>query len=107
MNTDITVTVHPTRYEVCALPADHRDRRHYVITVENRGRDRWAVVHNGLCLAVDGEWDDEPSPSEQDDQWLYGHQYDFAAAMLLARDAAPNVEVNGRTATEVAQEATS
>lgn len=96
------VTVRPITYEVSLLPMGNINRRYYAITVEWRGADRWAVMHMGYCLSVDGEWDCEMQVSNRDDGWLDEHRFSLTVALHLAKAAAPKVEVNGRTASQVA-----
>ncbi len=91
-----------SRYTVSVLPADHDAARHFTITVEHRGRDRWAVCHLGRCLSAGGGWSDEPRPSDATDEWLDGHRFDLDTALRLAEQAAPGLVCNGRTAAEVA-----
>lgn len=47
--------------------------------------ETWAVrTPFGLCLALDGEWDDEPSPSNRTDEWLTQHRFTDAASAYAA-----------------------
>ncbi|MGI5162731.1 hypothetical protein ACQEU3_46995 [Spirillospora sp. CA-253888] len=97
-------TVRATRYAVCALPDDHEWRRHFVIHVEWRGDDRWAVVQPGEpapCLSSDGTWDWEMRPSERTDEWIATHRFDLDTALRLAEEAAPHLTVNGSTPADV------
>jgi hypothetical protein len=86
-----------TEHTVCALPEDNVNYWHYAITVAYRGDGLWAVLNGGYCLGADGDWDYKPSPSGRDDDWLGGHRFDEAAALLLAEREAPKVTVNGFT----------
>ncbi len=36
-------------------------------------------------------------PSERDDDWLDAHRFDLDTALMLAKEAAPKVTVNGFT----------
>lgn len=92
-------TVQPTRYEVSCLP-EGEDRRHFALTVEYRGADRWAVARHGQCLAADGTWSYEPSPSNREDEWIAAHRFDLDTALRLAREAAPLLTVNGYTVSD-------
>lgn len=87
-----------TQYSVCSLPEDGINSHVYEITVEYRGNDRWAVKRHSQCLGSDGTWDWESIPSEREDDWLDGHRFDLDTALKLAREQAPLVTVNGRTA---------
>lgn len=89
-----------TEYTVCVLPEDDPNRSVYAVKVANRGHGRWAVVLRSMCLNRAGEWDWEPSPSSRDDEWLTEHRFDRDEALRLAREAAPHVLVNGKTAAE-------
>ncbi|MET8826053.1 hypothetical protein ABZX40_13355 [Streptomyces sp. NPDC004610] len=94
--------VRATQYAVNLLPESENTLggHAYEITVEYRGHDQWAILRGHQCLGADGTWDWEPIPSERDDAWLTGHRFDHDAALRLAQEAAPHVEVNGRTATD-------
>lgn len=94
-------TVTATRYEVSLLPEDDINRPVYTITVESRGDGRWAVCWMRECLATDGTWSHEPIPSSRDDAWLANHRFDLDTALRLAREQAPQITVNGMSATEV------
>lgn len=99
---DIPVFEMPTTYTISALPLEHEDALLYEITVEWRSADRWAVCRPKRCLGADGQWDWESIPSEREDEWLATHRFDRDTALRMAREAAPNVRINGRTAREVA-----
>lgn len=92
--------VEATQYTVSVFPEDSINRHVYDITVEQRSPARWAVCRMRNCLGADGEWDWEPSPSNREDGWLESHRFDLDTALRLAREAAPGVIVNGRTAVE-------
>jgi hypothetical protein len=93
--------VQATRYEVSIFPADARPRRHFTITIEWRGDNRWAVLDGHYCLGSDGQWEYEPLPSNRDDAWTASHRFDLETAQELARKAAPFLIVNGRTALDI------
>lgn len=90
-----------TRYDVCALPEEHPDYATFVITVEDRGRGRWAVCRGKRCLGVDGFWDWEPLPSSREEAWLEEHRFSLDEALELAAGAAPNVQINGARPADV------
>ena len=92
--------VEVTQYTVTVFPEDSINRHVYDITVEQRAPGRWAVCRMRECLDASGEWDWEPIPSERDDGWKALHRFDLDTALRLAREAAPGVVVNGRTAVE-------
>ncbi|MFK0140670.1 hypothetical protein [Streptomyces murinus] len=99
--------VQPTRYTVNCLPEDGGLNSHvFEITVEYRGNGRWAVLRHGRCLGSNGEWDYELRPSEREDEWLANHRFDLDTALKLAKQAAPNVTVNGFTVTDALRMAT-
>nr|WP_266854099.1 hypothetical protein [Streptomyces sp. NBC_00340]MCX5137617.1 hypothetical protein [Streptomyces sp. NBC_00340] len=85
-------------YEVSLFPRDHDARRYFTITIEWRGENQWAVLDGHYCLGVDGEWEYEPLPSAREEGWLETHRFDLDTAQRLARNAAPHLVVNGRTA---------
>ncbi|MDX3637800.1 hypothetical protein PV728_48030 [Streptomyces europaeiscabiei] len=90
--------VQATRYEVSLFPEGAEPRRHFTITVEWRGSQSWAVLDGPYCLGKDGGWEYEPLPSNRDDEWLAAHRFDLDTAQQLAKQAAPHLVVNGRTA---------
>ncbi|MEU6057959.1 hypothetical protein [Streptomyces sp. NPDC047097] len=90
--------VQATRYEVSILPAGDINYSVFVLAVEWRGGDRWAVVRHRECLAADGNWSWESLPSEREDEWLAKHRFDLDTALALAREHAPRIWVNGHTA---------
>lgn len=97
MTTTPEARVQATAYTVNCLPEDDTDGHVFALTVEYRGRDRWAVLRHGRCLGTDGQWDYEVRPSEREDDWLATHRFDLDTALKLAKEAAPRVRVNGFT----------
>jgi hypothetical protein len=101
----------PTEYQVSVFPDemfDSEDMRTaeaahtWALTVVYRGRGKWAVTQGGhQCLGTDGEWDWEMRPSEREDEWLAAHRFSLDAALGLAREHAPKVTINGRTALDI------
>lgn len=89
--------VRPTRYEVSCLPADDINAHCFTVGVEWRGGDRWAVTRYSQCLGRDGAWSYESIPSERRDDWLAGHRFSLDEALILAKEHAPKVRVNGWT----------
>lgn len=89
-----------TEHWICALPENHDNYRHYLITVEYRGDGMWAVCSGRDCLGSDGEWEFEPSPSNRDDDWLATHRFDEQTALRLAKEQAPLMTCNGITVQE-------
>jgi len=103
------VYVHGSRIELCCLPLDWNTRLpyadyrfHWMITVEWRDHNQWAVLHSSrFCLGTDGEWDWEPSPSNREDDWKASHRFPLEEALQLAVQWAPKIKVNGVTALDV------
>jgi hypothetical protein len=93
-------TVQPTRYDVSLLPDDDINHRAFLITIEQRGDGKWAVMHCGFCLGVDGTWDFESIPSGRVREWLRGHRFPLREATQRAVEVAPFVTVNGHTAAD-------
>jgi len=90
--------VQPTGYTVTCYPHEDINAEVFSIQVEYTGHDRWAVrLRGSRCLAVDGQWEWEPIPSERDDEWLAEHRFDLDTALRLAKEQAPHVTVNGIT----------
>lgn len=96
-----TPSVKPILYEVTLLPEDDINHNVFVITVQDRGHGRWAVIHNGSCLGADGVWDFGVKEYDRGEAWLDNHRFDLDTALRLASQAAPHVVVNGHTAAEV------
>ena len=94
--------VRPTQYVINLLPEseDVLGGHCFEITVDYRGHDRWAVLRGRRCLGVDGQWSWESIPSEREDDWIATHRFDLDTALRLAKEAAPGVTVNGRTAAD-------
>ena len=46
------------------------DRVKKEVFIEWRGQGSWGVFISGLCLGKDGQWYDEPSPSNRTDEYL-------------------------------------
>ncbi|MDX3637798.1 hypothetical protein PV728_48020 [Streptomyces europaeiscabiei] len=99
MNTPEPI-VQPTAYSVNCLPEDGIDSHVFEITVEYRGKDRWAVKRHSQCLSSEGVWEWEMRPSEREDDWLDTHRFDLDTALKLAKEQAPLVTVNGFTVTD-------
>lgn len=98
---DIPVaTCQPTTYEVSILPEGDVNRPVFAITVQYRGDGRWAVTRHGSCLGADGTWDFGIKEYDRGDEWLNAHRFDLDTALLLARERAPHVVVNGHTETD-------
>lgn len=99
-----SVILHAKLTEVTfsVLPESSVNHGTYAVTVAYRGDELYAVLHRGFCLAADGTWDYEPRPSSREDDWLATHRFDYDTASQLAREHAPKVIVNGRTAAQQA-----
>ncbi len=79
-----------TEHAVCALPADHRDWRLWVIRVQRQGStDSWVINHGNYYLVPHGEW----HPYKPD-----ALRFDERMALEVAEHWAERVEVNGMTA---------
>jgi hypothetical protein len=89
--------VHPTRFDVSCLPLDDINAHGFTLTVEYRGRGKWAVLNSRWCLSSTGEWEWESIPSEREDDWLETHRFDLETAQRLAVEAAPKMVCNGWT----------
>lgn len=93
--------VKATCYRVCSLPEDNINHRYFVLHVEYRRDGQWVVCQQGnlkLCYGKDGSWEWESGVT---DEWIAKYRHDFDTAIRLAKEAAPQVTVNGRTAAEV------
>ena len=91
------LTAHPTRFTINAHPLPESvNGRKYAINVEYRHAGLWAVNHLGELLGSDGLWTYDNRTSGAQVEFVHT----FDEAMRLAREAAPTVQVNGRTAAE-------
>lgn len=63
--------------------------RHYVIRVQWRGGDRYAVMQGRYCYGTDGSWDWEPQPSSREDDWTDTHRFSYDEACAIAVREAP------------------
>lgn len=104
-HTDPPVQVDVTRYEVSVLPADDINRKHFTLYVEYQrhwypGGGQWSVHDGHDCFSADGVQADGITVYGRDDDWIKAHRFDLETALALARKLAPNVTVNGHTATE-------
>jgi hypothetical protein len=98
-------SVRVTRYEVSCLPEDNINHRYFKLHVEHRGSGHWIVCQDGLprlCLGRDGTWEYE---SAVDDEWIAMRTFDEETALALAREAAPDVTVNGYSVAHFLQRA--
>jgi hypothetical protein len=77
-----------TEYTVSCLPEGNPECRHFDITVEHWRGALWRVKHCGYWLTVPGDW----SPD-----YRQATHADLDTALLLARQEAPKVTVNGYT----------
>ncbi|MFF4026902.1 hypothetical protein ACFYY5_29040 [Nocardia elegans] len=93
----IEPSVDVIRYEVSCLPWDHPERDSFAITVEYRGRGKWAVSRFTRCYDIDGSPDWEPIPSERTDEWLARYRHDLDDALRIAREVAPGLKNWRRT----------
>ncbi len=91
-----TITVRPVTFYVTGLPEDDENCYSWMITIEWRGPgDLWAVMRLGRCLAHDGSWDLEPSPSNREDEWKASHRFTWDTAVTLAVEELPKLVING------------
>ena len=94
-----------TSYEVTIWPEDcsGMDSALYCCSVVHSGYGRWSVRRGsassgGPVLGADMEWHYENLPSDRTKQELAEHRFDVVAALAMAREIAPRVEINGLTA---------
>lgn len=88
------VYVEPTCYEVSCLPSEYGARRHFTLTVEYRGEDRWAVCRHGTCYDANGNSEYEPSASNRGDEFLSRFRFPLDQALIIAQRLAPDLKVN-------------
>jgi len=87
------------RYSISYLPEDHDAYDMFVVYVERRSKDSWAVTRGGCyCYSRDGKWDYESVPSERTEEWLAAHRWGVLSdAFEAARSAPFFLRVNGYT----------
>lgn len=91
-----------TQYTVDGYPdPDSINASQYQVTVEYRGKGRWAVCRWGRCYDRNGVPEFEPIPSEREDDWLDRHRFaDVDEAIAVAKRVVPTLVVNGYKAAE-------
>lgn len=84
-----------TQYVVSCLPDGYLERDLWSITVEYRGREKWAVKRLSYCYDANGERSYESIPSERRDEWLAQYRHNLDDALALAKRLAPTLRING------------
>lgn len=92
--------IRATRFNVSCLRAGDRDEYLFSVSIEERSKDRWAVVRHGFCYDIDGNGEYESIPSERADEFKGRFRFDFDTAFQLAQRLAPTITVNGHTVAE-------
>lgn len=87
-------TVRVTRYEVSCLPQDDINADLFTLRVEERSKDRWAVLRGGFCYDADGKQEYESIPSERADEFKGRFRFDLDTALEIAKRIAPTMKVN-------------
>lgn len=92
-----------TQHTVTPCPPEHRDAYHWLVEVSRlpgRTADEWVVRWFGYLYTAYGAWISESTIPTAD--VVPGSDYVFTedTALTLARAAAPNLVVNGRTFAE-------
>lgn len=103
--TDVRVTVDSYKVSIWPEGCSGIDQATYCCSVVCNGYGKWSVRRGALggdapCLGTDGQWHYEHLPSERTEQELAEHRFDLETALNLARNMAPRVTLNGRTAEE-------
>lgn len=95
-------TVAVTQYTVSTYPnPDSINASLYDVSVEYRGKGMWAVCWMGRCYDRKGVADYEPIPSSRTDKWLKRFRFaDVEMALAVAKQVAPTIVVNGKTAAD-------
>jgi hypothetical protein len=89
---DVIVSI--TRYTLSVLPADDVNHKHYALHVELKPRG-WIVTDGHQYYGPDGGIEFSQSTAH--------HFADYDDALTLAKETAPLLNVNGRTATDAYQ----
>lgn len=95
----------PSEWSICVLPPGDINYSVFEIKVCWRGNTpdgpSYAVIRSRYRLNSDGDWDFELSPSGRNDDWIRDHSFTLERALELAKEWAPKVVVNGKTALEI------
>lgn len=87
-----------TEHRVSPSPPGHRDARNWLIRVTQQPAGGWRIRWDGMLLDAAGKWTwDHEIYTSDVHRWMHA---DEAAALELARAAAPELTVNGRTFAE-------
>lgn len=86
------------------MTAVFESRHLWSLTVEYRGRDRWAVRNGRECLSRDGEWDFEPSPGNREQDWITAHRFSLDEALVQAGRHAMAMTYRGITPQQIMKE---
>jgi len=98
----LEITVEATQYTITpAALRDTYDGSVWSVTVEYRGKGKWAVLNVGRTLTVDGDWEEEPRPSSREDNYLARCRFELEDALRLAQEVLPTVRWNGMTPADV------
>ena len=97
MNKIPEANVRATVYEVCCLPVEWQSRRHFTVTVEHRGEDRWAVLADGFCFDADRQRCYEGLSSNRSPDFLRRYRFTLEDALALAKRIAPTLKVGRYT----------
>jgi hypothetical protein len=89
---------HARSFKVSALPEEiqegYEDSRYFELTVEYRGRGKWAVTRMGSCYNRKGERGHESPPSGRTEEFLNEFRFSFEEAVEIAERVAPELRVN-------------
>lgn len=99
MTDTMDVTIRISEIVVSVLPDTHELFDLYAIKVAWHGDDQYAVARLRQCLNRDGQWGFEPR--ERSDEWIAANRYPYADALRIARRAAVELAIRGRTAAQV------
>lgn len=98
MNGTYSVNVEVTRYDVSCLPRDHPERHNFMLTVEWRGPDSWAVVNRGYCYGRrSGQKSYESNPSSRTDRFKKAYRFTLDEALRIAQREAPKMQIGLET----------
>lgn len=109
-----TVGVRPDRFAVCALPEGHPSYRYLALRVELRRVDpdagsRWSVRWGEFVYVFgadyeSGDWEVRAGCPDDEDLagWRRRREFPLSFALRVAQEQAVKVDVNGRTAADIA-----
>ena len=68
----------------------------YHVFIESRREGSWALVWMGSCMDLEGQFNDEPSPSNRDENFIKNHRFSTPEEAYQVFKEKSNLVVNGK-----------